>query len=89
VLLLAFTNQQPYTLHRPALNVAVPQRGLQRGERRHGLAVALQLGLTLFVSRLDSRLDLAHGDGVRLGMRTEVENFGVPPLMDFACQTFA
>ena len=48
------------------LGVAVTERRLDSGERRYGATVALELGLTFLVGRLNRRLDLLNGHGVSL-----------------------
>ena len=52
-----------------ALGVAVAQRSLDGGQRRDGLAVALELGLALTVGRFDGCLNL--GDGLGVGLRDD------------------
>src|SRR5699024_2230769 len=67
-------------------NIAVSQRSLDRGERRHAAAVALQLGLSLLVGGFDGGLDLRHCLSVglrddqryRVLRRAAVDGFGLP-----------
>ena len=49
-----------------SLQITVTERCLDSGEGRNGLAVALQLALTFFISCLDGCLDLCNRSGIRL-----------------------
>ena len=49
------------------LHITVTERSLDGCERRHGAAVALQLGLTFLVGGFDGSLNLGYGFGVGLG----------------------
>ena len=49
------------------LKIAVAKRGLERGERGDGSAVALELAFALLISRLDCSPDLLDGLDIALG----------------------
>ena len=49
-----------------SLQITVAERSFDGGEGRNGLAVALQLALTFFISCLDGCLDLCNRRGIRL-----------------------
>ena len=68
--------------------VAVTERRLDSGERRYGATVALELGLTFLIGRLNRRLDLLNGHGVSLRNNeadaelrgAAVDGFGLPDI---------
>ncbi len=70
------------------LGVAVTERRLDSGERRYGATVALELGLTFLIGRLNRRLDLLNGHGVSLRNNEAdaelrgavVDGFGLPDI---------